>query len=173
MPPKIHERFHWAVEQLDIQPGDRVLEIGCGHGFAAALICDKLTTGHLTAIDRSEKMIAIASQRNSACLDTGKVDFQVASLEDTDFGGARFDKIFAFNVNVFWTEPGKGLDRIQSWLAPGGTFSLFYMPPTSEWVSYYGESLNATLQANGFAPADIGTKAIDKSAVVGVTAKLA
>ena len=173
MPPKIHQRFHWAVEQLDIQPADRILEIGCGHGFAAALICDRLSTGHLTAIDRSDKMIAIAGNRNAACLDAGKLDFQTASLEDADFGGARFDKIFAFNVNVFWTEPGKGLDRIQSWLAPGGTFSLFYMPPTAEWVSYYGDSLNATLQAAGFTPANVRTKEIDKSAVVGVTAKLA
>jgi SAM-dependent methyltransferase len=173
MPEKIHQRFHWAVEQLAIQPGDRVLEIGCGHGFAAALICERLTSGHLTGIDRSEKMIAVASKRNRACLEAGKVDFQVASLEDADFGGARFDSIFAFNVNVFWTEPGKGLDRIQSWLAPGGIFSLFYMPPSAEWVQYYGESLDATLQANGFAPAAIRTTEMDKSAVVAVMAKLA
>ena len=173
MPPKIHERFHWAVEQLDIQPSDRVLELGCGHGFAAVLMCDKLTTGHLTGIDRSEKMIAVAVNRNRACTEAGKVDFQVASLEDADFGGTRFDKIFAFNVNVFWTEPGKGLDRIRRWLAPGGTFALFYMPPTAEWVQYYGESLDATLQANGFAPAIIRTQAMDKAAVVAVTAKIA
>jgi ubiquinone/menaquinone biosynthesis C-methylase UbiE len=172
MPPKIHERFHWAVEQMDIQPTDRILEIGAGHGFAAALICDRLTTGHLTAIDRSDKMTAVASKRNASCLDAGRVDFQTASLEDADFGAAQFDKIFAFNVNVFWTEPGKGLDRIQRWLAPGGTFFLFYMPPSAEWVSYYGDSLNATLQAAGFTPGAFASQSMDKSAVLVVRATM-
>ncbi len=171
MPPKIHQRFHWAVEQLDVQPTDRILELGSGHGFAAALICDKLTTGHLTAIDRSDKMTDVASKRNQACAEAGKVTFQTASLEDADFEAGAFDTIFAFNVNVFWTEPGKGLDKIRRWLAPGGAFALFYMPPTAEWVSYYGDSLDATLQANGFAPANVRTKEMDKSAVVAVLAK--
>jgi SAM-dependent methyltransferase len=60
------ERQRRAVEELDIQPGDRVLELGCGHGVAASLVCDNLGPGgHLTAIDRSPKMIEAASSRNA------------------------------------------------------------------------------------------------------------
>jgi hypothetical protein len=32
MASKISERFVWAVETLELDPGDSVLEVGCGHG---------------------------------------------------------------------------------------------------------------------------------------------
>jgi hypothetical protein len=46
------ERLRSIVEQLNIRPDDRVLEIGCGHGVAATLVCERLEEGHLTAIDQ-------------------------------------------------------------------------------------------------------------------------
>jgi ubiquinone/menaquinone biosynthesis C-methylase UbiE len=60
------DRLQAIVEAMKVRPGDRILEIGCGHGVAASYICERLGSGHLVAIDRSAKMIAAAAARNEA-----------------------------------------------------------------------------------------------------------
>jgi trans-aconitate methyltransferase len=66
MASKPSERFVWAVDTLTLDPADRVLEVGCGHGVAVSLVCGRLTSGRITAIDRSKKMIEMAARRNRA-----------------------------------------------------------------------------------------------------------
>jgi SAM-dependent methyltransferase len=126
------ERLVWAVETLAVQPRDRVLEVGCGHGVAASLVCEKLTTGRLTAIDRSRKMIEMASRRNREYVASGKAAFETAALEKADLGDHRFDKIFAFNVAVFWRKPAQALGAVRELLAPGGALYLFSPAPELE-----------------------------------------
>jgi ubiquinone/menaquinone biosynthesis C-methylase UbiE len=123
------ERLRSVVEQLDIRPNDRVLEIGCGHGVAATLVCERLDGGRLTAIDRSAKMIEAAQRRNAAFVEAGKAEFLVATLEDLDLGDRRFDTIFAVRVGLFHREPERARSLAERWLAPGGTISAFYDSP--------------------------------------------
>ena len=129
------ERLRSIVEQLDIRPGDRVLEIGCGHGVAATFVCERLDEGHLTAIDRPAKMIQAATRRNVAYVDAGKAEFLVATLEDLDLGDRRFDKIFAVRDGLFHREPERARCLVERWLAPGGAVFVFFDPPSEAGTS--------------------------------------
>ena len=124
------ERLRPVVEKLNIRPNERVLEIGCGHGVAATLVCERLEEGHLTAVDRSAKMIQAATRRNAAYVEAGRAEFLVASLEDLDLGDRRFDKIFAVRVGLFHRDPERARRLVERWLAPGGeVFTFFDLPP--------------------------------------------
>lgn len=122
-------RLRSIVASLDIRPDDRVLEIGCGHGVAAALVCERLDEGFLTAIDRSAKMIEAATRRNAEQLAAGKAEFLVASLEQLDLGDRRFDKVFAVRVGLFRRDPDRANSLVEPWLAPGGQVRAFYDEP--------------------------------------------
>jgi ubiquinone/menaquinone biosynthesis C-methylase UbiE len=109
-----------------------VLEIGCGHGVAATLVCERLDGGTLTAIDRSPKMIAAARARNAAYVEAGTAEFLAGALEEIDLGERRFDKIFAVRVGLFRREPERARALAERWLAPGGRLSSFFDPPRAK-----------------------------------------
>jgi ubiquinone/menaquinone biosynthesis C-methylase UbiE len=125
----LSERLRAVVRELAIQPDDRVLEIGCGHGIAATLVCEQLEQGRLTAVDRSQKMVDAATVRNAAHVEAGRAEFLVASLEDMDLGERRFDKVFAVRVGLFHREPERARRLMEPWLAPGGVIRAFYDSP--------------------------------------------
>ena len=123
------ERLRAVVDALDVRPGDRVLEIGCGHGVAATLVCERLDGGRLTAVDRSPKMIAAAARRNATHVEAGRAEFLVAELEELDLGERRFDKVFAVRVGLFHRDPDRARSLVNRWLAPGGKLFEFFDPP--------------------------------------------
>src|SRR3954471_6328930 len=126
MAGKASGRFVWAVDTLEVRPADRLLEVGCGHGVAISLVCERLTTGTITAIDRSPKMIEMATRRNRKHVDAGRAVLEAVALEDADLGERRFDKVFAFNVAPFWQRPEVALGAVREHLARDGAVYLFW-----------------------------------------------
>jgi ubiquinone/menaquinone biosynthesis C-methylase UbiE len=166
------ERLAWAVEILDVRPDDRVLEVGCGHGVAISLVCERLEDGRITAIDRSPKMIEAAEKRTRAHAD--KVRLIASTIEDADLGDETFDKIFAVHVAALH-RPGRTLDVVRRRLRPGGRLYLFSSAPTwntTEAAERFGLELGETLEKAGFVSERVSVKRLGTgfmAAVVGRT----
>ena len=149
----VAERLAWPVEQLDVQPRERLLEVGCGHGVAVSLVCERLGGGHITAMDRSRKMIEMATQRNREHVEAGRAAFELASIEDADLGGRRFDKLFSVNVNQFWRRPALAAQAAEHVLEKGGTAFFFgqsMADPPEPAMRASAAPLAAALEAAGF-----------------------
>ncbi len=125
------DRITFAVELMDPRPGQRLLEIGCGPGVAAALVCDRIApAGHLLAVDRSAAAVTRTAKRNAAHVAAGRLTVLNAALADLDDhhlppGG--LDAALAVNVNLFWTRrrPAE-LALLAGALRPGGRLLVCY-----------------------------------------------
>ncbi len=153
---RIPERVVWAVELLEVRPDEHLLEVGCGPGHAVALIAEKLKRGTITAIDRSALQVAHAKQRNARWMEAGVASVGESALEDFA-PGRRFDKLFAINVNAFWTAPAPSLAHLRRLLKPTGSAFLVYEPPTRRKRDELREWLPKHLAEHGFEVGDVQT----------------
>lgn len=145
------DRLSWAVSTLRIEPHHRVLEIGCGHGVAVSLVCGQLDGGRIIAIDRSPKMIEVATTRNADHVATGTASFECVALRDFDAGGLRFDTIFAIHVGVL-LRPGadREFQILEDCLAARGRFFLINQPLDPTKATQTAEAMTSVLTGHGF-----------------------
>lgn len=152
MATRVPARLRWAVDVLGVQPGERVLEIGCGRGVAIEVLCERLEGGRVTGLDRSPAAIAAAEARNRPHVRSGRVRLLNAALADASFDEhERFDRVFAVNVNAFWLGPARELAAIRRVLAPGARLYLFYEPPSPGRLERAADACTAFLREHGFA----------------------
>ena len=113
------ERLVWAAGVVAPQPGERVLEVGCGHGVLVSLLAER--AGLVVGVDRSPAMVAAAGRRNRAAVQAGRVELQAALVQDTDLGADPFDVVVSFNVRAF-SDPAQEAtwDVVDRVLAPAG-----------------------------------------------------
>ena len=130
MVQRVPDRLRVAVEVLDPAPDARILEVGCGVGIAVGLVCDRLTTGHVTGLDRSATAVERAEKRLVRCLEDGRADLQYKDLASFYGDGRPYAAIFAVNVNAFWVGPATAeVERLVDLLAERGVVRLFYDLP--------------------------------------------
>ncbi len=147
----IAPRHRAAVSALALKGDETVLEIGCGHGVAVRLVLDELTTGTITALDRSQKMVDMVAANLPEALAAGTLRIRAEALEDADFAGEAFDAIFAVNLDLNLRLGTRWPAMLKALLKPGGRIVLAFDPPpdSSKGHAFLGKSLDR-LKAAGF-----------------------
>lgn len=148
----IPARIRWAVDFMDVQPQDHVLEIGCGSGAAAELICRRLEgKGKMFAIDRAEAGVDRTKQRCAQYVEAGRLTVRQIDLATLRVPVKRLTKVFAFDVNLFWVRDCKDeIALLHERVLPGGSVNLFFSTSKPEQVPEMLNKASAALTEGGF-----------------------
>ncbi len=109
-----------VIEMLDVQPDDRVLEIGCGPGTAIQLLAARVTTGLVAGVDLSEVMIKQATRRNRQFIEQGLVELRQGTVSRLPYENNYFTKAYTVNSLHHWPTPEANLREVQRVLVENG-----------------------------------------------------
>jgi SAM-dependent methyltransferase len=121
-------RNRWAVQLLDVQPTDRVIELGWGPGVAIAALATRAIRGLVVGVDHSQVMIRQARRRNRAAIRAGRVRLVHAPVESRSISDGPFDAGLAVNTVGMWPDPAARLRELARLLRPGGRIAPLSQP---------------------------------------------
>ena len=110
-----NKRISILLKEADIQPQDKVLEVGCGAGH----ILEKIKQGSLTGVDISPVQIERARKRLGS-----KAELIMAKGENLPFKNESFDRIICTEVFEHVLEPVLILAEMKRVLKNKGIISL-------------------------------------------------
>jgi len=115
----------WTLALLDLQPTDRVLELGCGPGHALRRASERTPQGFVAGIDHAPAMLRQAQARNAAGIRAGRVDVRPGDASQAlSYENAGFDKAYAVQVLYFLADPLPVLRELRRVLRPGGVLAM-------------------------------------------------
>jgi len=117
-----------ALERLDLEPTDRLLEVGFGHGRTLAAAAELVTKGRIAGVDPSEVMLDIARRRNAGLLRAGRLELVRGTSERLPFADGDFNKLLSVHTIYFWADPARDLAELHRVTAPGGRLVIGFRP---------------------------------------------
>ncbi|MFO1141599.1 MAG: methyltransferase domain-containing protein [Amaricoccus sp.] len=127
-----------GLSVLLAQPGEVVLDLGCGSGGVVAQLCAAVAPGgSVTGLDISGDQIAIARRRVASPL----ARFELGDAERFAFAPGSFDALFSRFGCMFFNEPAKAFGNVHAAMRPGarGVLVVWQEARLNPWASVPAE----------------------------------
>lgn len=124
-----------TIDLLKLKPGARVLDVGCGTGYAVRYLGQLDDVEKACGIDISAGMVEAAQEQVSPDL-VDKIQFVEASSDDIPFPDDEFDHVICTNSFHHYPDPVKALKEMQRVLKSGGQIVIFENAPDLSWYTW-------------------------------------
>ncbi len=108
-----------TIEQMGIGPKDRILELGCGVGWACRRLAGLAPEGVVVGLDNSDEMIR---QARAASSDLDNILFLCSGAEEIPWKEDFFSHTLSIESFYYYPDPVRALRETYRVLAPGGRF---------------------------------------------------
>ncbi len=118
-----------VLRALDVQPGERVVDVGCGAGATTLQLAAAAAPGAVLGVDLSEPMLGLAAHR-AATQGVANATFSAHDVEAAPLDAATFEVAFSRFGVMFFNDPVRAFTHIRGSLVAGGRlgFVCFQMP---------------------------------------------
>jgi ubiquinone/menaquinone biosynthesis C-methylase UbiE len=107
----------WTLDALELHPGQKVLELGCGGGQLLLAAAERVgPTGTVVGIDRDPHLLAVARHRTAEVPSIEVIAADAFEFDD----GRRFDAVHCRNVLLHQSHPDGLIARMVALTNPGG-----------------------------------------------------
>jgi SAM-dependent methyltransferase len=125
-----------AIALMQVGEDARVLDLGCGSGWAARLLAGYAKRGRVVGLDISDEMIEAARSSSSGF---DNVEFRVGSAERLPFDDADFTHAFSMESLYYYADMLAALREVRRVLKPGGLFAVVVdlykeNEPSHQWI---------------------------------------
>lgn len=129
-----------VLERLAFGPGEQILDLGCGNGWATRLLAKAAPGASAVGVDLSPTMVARAEERHRFTI---RARYEVAALEQLPFPDARFDRAFSVETLYYSPDLDRALAEVRRVLKPGAVLDVvvdYYKesPHTATWDCAFG-----------------------------------
>lgn len=123
----IADSIEHVLNRLDVQPGEKVLDLATGTGWTARRLAQKGAS--VTGVDIGEGVVAAA--RDFAQAANLTIDFMVGDAEKVDLPSSAYDVVTSTCGVMFASRPEEVAKELARLCRPGGRIGLTTWPPTS------------------------------------------
>jgi ubiquinone/menaquinone biosynthesis C-methylase UbiE len=106
-----------TLELMDLQASDRILDLGCGTGWASRRMARVATMGEVVGLDVADEMLRRAEQASSGIKN---VRYVWGSAEKIPALDNSFTKVLSVESFYYYADQSKALDELRRVLAPEG-----------------------------------------------------
>ena len=148
-----------ALKLLALDPTDRVIEVGFGHGRTIERAAEMVPQGFVAGIDVSEDMVRMATHRCRRLIEAGRVRLALADSASIPYSEGSFDKAYSIHTIYFWDDPRRHLRELGRVLRGGGRIVLGFHAkkeavaaafPASVYTFYTTDEVRLLLEETGF-----------------------
>lgn len=135
------------IQQLQLKPGDRVLDIAAGTGEPGLTIAARVSPGQVILTDVSDKMLEIARE-NASRRKLDNVEVVATDVSEMPFEDESFDKISCRMGFMFFPDMPLAANEMARVLKKGGRLStsVWDGPQGNFWVTAIMGTINRHMQ---------------------------